>query len=71
MQAPIAILLVCVYGRPGFTGREKDIGAGAGTDTDFIGACTPALTHAVAVFGFVIIGIQSPKVCRSSFLTYV
>jgi hypothetical protein len=26
----------------GFTGGKNDIGAG--TDTDFIGACTPALT---------------------------
>jgi hypothetical protein len=42
LQAPIAILSVCVYGRPGFSGGKNDIGAG--TDTDFIGACTPALT---------------------------
>jgi hypothetical protein len=30
----------------GFTGGKNDIGAG--TDTDFIGACTPALNLKVA-----------------------
>ena len=45
LQAPIAILSGCVYGRPGFTGGKNDIGVG--TDTDFIGACTPALRHGV------------------------
>ena len=30
----------------GFTGGENDIGAG--TDTDFIGACTPALRVGLA-----------------------
>jgi len=42
LQAPRSILSFCVYGRPGFTGGKNDIGAD--TDTDFIGACTPALT---------------------------
>ena len=39
LQGPIAILSVCVYGRPGFYWWGKN-DIGAGTDTDFIGACT-------------------------------
>jgi hypothetical protein len=46
LQAPIAILSVCVYGRPGFYWWKNDIGAG--TDTEFIGACTPALREPIA-----------------------
>jgi len=42
LQAPIPILWVCVCTPDlGFTGGNTDIVAG--TDTDFIGACTPAL----------------------------
>jgi hypothetical protein len=41
LQAPIAILSVCVYTRPGLYCGNNDVGAG--TDTDFVGACTPAL----------------------------